>query len=171
MRGNSHVQFLGGPSSERKGGYPTAALRRPSLMCRHKLRRAQRRGPSATCPGFARFRRIFAGFSPVLARFDCFIAFFPASLLPRRNPPQAHGGRGGRSNGPRKRHSSGTKASGTKACPEKRAGCENAAAARQGGPIRVWRPSPGPARPNPLIGELAALAFLASAGSPKPSTG
>jgi len=42
MRGNSHVQFLGGPSSERMGGYPTAAsgLRDRAarcIACRHKL--------------------------------------------------------------------------------------------------------------------------------------
>jgi len=42
MRGNSHVQFLGGSSSERMGGYPTAvrglrARTAQCFACRHKL--------------------------------------------------------------------------------------------------------------------------------------
>jgi len=42
MRGNSHVQFLGGPSSARMGGYPTAvsglrARAARCFACRHKL--------------------------------------------------------------------------------------------------------------------------------------
>ena len=36
-----------------------AALRRPSLKCRHKPRWAHRRGPPATCVGIARFRCVF----------------------------------------------------------------------------------------------------------------
>jgi hypothetical protein len=43
----------------------------------------------------------------VLARFDSFIPFFPASLLPRRNPPQARmAGAAGKATG----RASGTRA-------------------------------------------------------------
>lgn len=36
MRGNSHVRFLGGPSSARKGGYPPKILK-PSMNYPHPI--------------------------------------------------------------------------------------------------------------------------------------
>ena len=118
-----------------------AALRRPSLMCRHKPHCAHRRGPSATCLGFARFRRIFGGFLPVSPLSS-------VSLLYRRNPPQARATSGQKraGNGSESRHES---------VPRKARRLRKQRRLDSGGPIRVWRPSPALRAPNSPYGELA----------------
>jgi hypothetical protein len=146
-------------------------LRRPSLMCRHKLRCAQRRGPSATCPGFARFRRIFAGFSLVLVRFDCLILLYPASLLLRRNPPQAlmagaAGEATGRASGTRATRKQAARKRALKSAPA--ANCSGGSTGRSD--LRLAAVA-GPAHPNSPYRRTGRPGVLASAGSPKPSTG
>jgi hypothetical protein len=137
---------------------------------------------TVTCFGFSRFRRIFAGFSPRRVRlplFDRALRLIPLTAWAQCAKRAQHG-RSGRSNAARKRPTSGVKAtgmvatdieaSGTQPCPKKALQLRSAAAPN-GAPIRVWQPSPALRARIPRIGELACLAYPASAGSPQPSTG